>query len=79
MQTRAIQERMRTAFDLYEAAEQMMRHRLRREDPSASESLIEKRVVEWLRTRPKAPTGDAEGPHTVPVEPSRWVTGSSKL
>lgn len=52
---------MKTAFDLYELAEAMMRQNLRRRDPSATEEEIEEGIREWLRKRPGAEHGDAEG------------------
>lgn len=53
---------MKLAFDLYEGAEQMMRLNLRRRYPEADEEEIERRLGEWLRTRPGAEHGDASGP-----------------
>ena len=57
-----IQERMRATLELYEVGEQMMRQRLIREDPTADPAEIERRLVEWLHTRPGAEHGDASGP-----------------
>lgn len=75
----AVQDRMRTAFDLFAAAEEMMRSRLRREDPKAPEGIIEHRLVQWLRSRPHAPAGDASGPDFAPTRRTfEWTTGSSK-
>jgi Rv0078B-related antitoxin len=54
--------RVRMAFDLYEAAEAMMRQNLRRRFPGESEEQIEQRVLAWLRDRPGAEHGDAGGP-----------------
>jgi len=48
-----VMARMQMAFDLYEAAEEMMRHRIRREHPELNEDEVEDRVVEWLMSRPK--------------------------
>lgn len=58
----AVIERMRLTFDLFEAAEQMMRLNLRRRHPEADEEEIERRLTEWLHTRPGAEHGDASGP-----------------
>lgn len=58
-----VMERMRLTFDLFEAAEQMMRLNLRRRHPEADEEEIERRLTEWLHTRPGAEHGDASGPH----------------
>jgi hypothetical protein len=59
----AVRERMRLTFDLFEAAEQMMRLNLRRRYPEADPEEIERRLTEWLHTRPGAAHGDASGPH----------------
>lgn len=59
----AVRERMRLTFDLFEAAEQMMRLNLRRRYPEADEEEIERRLTDWLHTRPGAEHGDASGPH----------------
>lgn len=48
-----VMARMQMAFDLYEAAEEMMRHRIRREHPELNAGEVEDRVVEWLMSRPK--------------------------
>lgn len=44
--------RMRTAFDLSQAAEDIMRQNLRRRFPAASEEQIERRLLSWLRKEP---------------------------
>lgn len=54
-------ERLRLAFDLYEAGEEMMRLNLRRRHPQASPSEIEALVQAWLMERPGAERGDAAG------------------
>ena len=54
--------RMRVAFDLYEAAEAIMRQNLRRRFPGESEEQIEQRVRTWLGSRPGAEIGDVSGP-----------------
>lgn len=48
-------------FDLNEAGLAIMRANLRRRHPRATESEIEGLLVRWLRERPGAPGGDAEG------------------
>jgi hypothetical protein len=58
----AVQQRMRLTFELFEAAEQMMRLNLRRRFPEADDEEIERRLTEWLHTRPGAEHGDASGP-----------------
>lgn len=40
---------------------EMMRQRLRRQDPDASEDEIRSRLAEWLQTRPGAEHGAAWG------------------
>jgi hypothetical protein len=47
--------RMRIAFDLYEAAEEIMRQNLRRRHPEATEEEIERDLVSWLREQPVRP------------------------
>ena len=54
-------DRLELALDLYAAGEAMMRSRLRREHPAASEAELEEMLVAWLRRRPGAPLGDAPG------------------
>jgi hypothetical protein len=54
-------DRLEDALELAELAERMVRERLRREMPSATEAEIEARLVEWLHERPGAPDGDAVG------------------
>jgi lauroyl/myristoyl acyltransferase len=44
--------RMRTAFDLSQAAEDIMRQNLRRRFPHATEEQIERRLLSWLRKEP---------------------------
>lgn len=64
----AVIERMRLAFELYEASEQMMRLNLRRRYPATDDEEIERRIVEWrgnriewLHTRPGAERRDVSG------------------
>lgn len=56
-----IAARLRLAFEMHAMGEAMMRQRLRREHPNASDAEIEARVVAWLRERPGAEFGDASG------------------
>jgi hypothetical protein len=44
--------RVRLMFDLYEAAEEIMRQNLLRWFPQESEDLIERRLRAWLRKDP---------------------------
>lgn len=53
--------RLRLALELFEAGESIKRQSLRRENPGASDARIEELVVAWLRDRPGAEHGDAEG------------------
>lgn len=54
-------QRLQLAFELYEAGEAMMRAKLRRQHPDASERDIEALLVAWLRERPGAEHGDCVG------------------
>lgn len=54
-------QRIRIALDLFELAEKMLRQRLRRSRPGASEAEIEAEVIAWRMTRPGAELGDAPG------------------
>lgn len=60
--TRLLANRLRQAFDLFEAGLSMKRAQLRRDRPSASDDEIEAAVLAWLATRDGAEHGDAEGP-----------------
>lgn len=59
--TRAAAAKLRTALLLFDSGLAMKRAQLRRQDPKASEQSISGRVAAWLRTRPGAAHGDAEG------------------
>ena len=54
-------ERMEIAFDLFDLAEDMIRTRVLRENPSATEQDLEHAVDAWMRHRPGAENGDAPG------------------
>ncbi len=54
-------ERFRLALELFEAGEALKRQQLRREHPEAGEAEIETLLIAWLRERPGAPHGDADG------------------
>ena len=58
---RAMAAKLRTALLLFDSGVAMKRAQLRRQNPGASEEDIARRVVAWLRTRPGALHGDAEG------------------
>jgi hypothetical protein len=65
----ALSRKLRTALSLYQSGIVMKRAQLRREDPAASEQEIAARLSAWLRTRPGAPFGDAEGVGTATEDP----------
>jgi len=52
---------MKVAFDLCEAAEEMMRLSIRRRHPELGEAEVEERIVRWYQHRPGAELGDAPG------------------
>ncbi len=54
-------EGLRWAFDLFDAAMEMLESRLRREHPGATDAQIDAWIGEWLAKRPGAEHGDAEG------------------
>lgn len=54
-------DRFQIALDLAQAGEDLLRQNLRRRLPSASPVEIEAHVVAWLRDRPGAESGDAQG------------------
>ena len=56
-----IAERFRTTLALFELGEAMLRQKLKRKFPQASEAEIGARVREWLDRRPGAEHGDAVG------------------
>jgi hypothetical protein len=56
-----IAARFQTTLALFEMAEAMLRQKLRREYPEASEAEIEAHVREWLERRPGAEHGDGVG------------------
>jgi hypothetical protein len=58
---RVLSERLRTALALHKDGVAMKRAQLRRQDRTASEEEITMRLAAWLRTRPGASFGDAEG------------------
>jgi hypothetical protein len=49
------------AFEMFEVGVAMMRQNLRRKHPTASDETIEAELEAWLRHRPGAEAGDAEG------------------
>lgn len=69
----AAAQRVRAAYDLFEAGEQMMRTRLRREHPQLNDDELDARIRAWLSERPGAEFGDSAG------KPSRRFIGGSDL
>ena len=56
-----IARRFQLALDLYQAGEDMMRAKLRREFPHDTDEEIERRLIAWLSERPGAEHGDCPG------------------
>jgi hypothetical protein len=53
--------RFQLTLDLFELGEAMMRQRLRRHYPDATEMDLDVKVEEWLQRRPGAALGDCPG------------------
>ena len=65
-----VAERFRTTLALFELGEAMLRQKLRRKHPRASEAEIDLQVRTWLDRRPGAEHGDGVGrPSTWPRRP----------
>jgi len=64
-------EKLRSALDLFEAGVDLMRQNLRRSHLGASSDEVERRLQEWLLTRPGAEHGDCEGRLREPGEADR--------
>ena len=56
------EERLRIALDLADVGIEMMRTRLRRENPDASDAWLDAAMLRWMHDRPGAPFGDYPGP-----------------
>ncbi len=54
-------ERIETALELFDLAVDLLRTRLRREQPELDEAEIEEAVLAWLHQRPGAEHGDSAG------------------
>jgi hypothetical protein len=68
--SRLLIERLRRAFDLFEAGVELYRTRLRRVHPEWPDAQIEQAVGAWLRERPGAEHGDSAGrPCSFPRRP----------
>lgn len=61
-----VAERFRTTLALFELGEAMLRQKLRRKSPQASEAEIDIQVRAWLDRRPGAEHGDGVG------RPAKW-------
>lgn len=62
-------QRLRMAFDLFEAGCEMRLAQLKREFPDAGDDELRVRLDEWLRERPGAEFGDAVGrPRSWPLQ-----------
>lgn len=57
----SVLERFQMALDLFELSERMLRQKVRRQHPTASDEDVESRARAWLHHRPGAEHGDAEG------------------
>lgn len=53
--------RLRLALDMFATGEDLARQRMRRLHPEWTASEIEEQIGAWLRERPGAENGDAEG------------------
>jgi len=53
--------RLRLAFEMFTLGVSMMRHKIRRSQPDASQAAVEEKLATWLRSRPGAESGDAPG------------------
>lgn len=58
---KSAQVAFRTTLDLFSTGVELMRQNLRRQQPQASESEIDRRLSQWLRERPGAEFGDSPG------------------
>ena len=63
-------QKLRTVFDLFDAGVDLMRQNIRRSFPGASPEEVDRRLQEWLFTRPGAEHGDCEGRLRGPEEPA---------
>jgi hypothetical protein len=52
-------QRIRLALDLFATGEALMRQQLRRRHPEWTEAELRRGLLEWLRDRPGAESGDA--------------------
>jgi hypothetical protein len=62
--------KLRLALDLFEDGVALMRQKLRRSSPEATDAEIERALKAWLSTRPGAEHGDSYGRPRLPSEPA---------
>ena len=58
---KSAQSAFRATLDLFSTGVELMRQKLRRDQPHASQSEIDRQLAEWLRERPGAEYGDSPG------------------
>ena len=63
-------QKLRLAFELFDAGVSLMRQKLRREHPELPAERIDQLLAEWLSTRPGAEHGDGVGRVRKPSEPA---------
>lgn len=56
-----VQQRFQTAIELHEFGVAMVRHRLSRANPTASEEAVDQMLLEWLHAPRTASHGDGNG------------------
>jgi hypothetical protein len=56
-----VAERMRLTLDLIDLTERMLRQKLHRKHPAATDDELDRMVGEWRRERPGAEHGDSAG------------------
>lgn len=54
-------ERFQLTLDLYDLSERMLRQKLRRKHPLATDAELDTKIAEWVSRRPGAEQGDGEG------------------
>ena len=63
-------QKLKIVFDLFDAGVDLMRQNIRRSFPEATPEEVDRRLQEWLLTRPGAEHGDCEGRLREPEEPA---------
>lgn len=54
-------QRLRLALELFESGRELMRAKIKREQPGLSELELEQRLAAWVSARPGAEQGDSSG------------------